>query len=36
MGNTGSRARREHVGWETGGRECDESRKNSDIVIGGP
>ena len=36
MGSTGSKARGEHVGWKTGCRECDETRKVGDIVIGGP
>jgi len=36
VGSTGSKARGEHVGWETGGCECDKSRKGGDIVIGGP
>jgi len=36
VGSTGSRARGEHVGWETGGRECNKPRKGGDIVIGGP
>jgi len=36
VGSTGSRARGEHVGWESGGRECNKSRKGGDIVIGGP
>jgi len=36
VGNTRSRARGEHVGRETGGRECDKSGKGGDILIGGP
>jgi len=36
MGSAGSRAQGEHVGRETGGGECDKSRKNGDILIGGP
>jgi len=36
VGSTGSRAQGEHVRWKAGGRECDKSRKDGQIVIGGP
>jgi len=36
VGSAGSRARGEHVGRETSGRECDKSRKDGDILIGRP
>jgi len=36
VGNRGTRARGEHVGWKTSGRERNKSGESGDVVIGVP